>query len=108
MTRHTVIPDQVRDDQNAGRSQPDRGHRLDQRAGVGGLRLGEHPLGRPLFLDPARADGVGVLHEWESPEHFAFYLASPQFSGSGSLIRPLMTAPPVSKRFHATPVEMAN
>ena len=60
------------------------------------------------FLDPTRTDGVGVLHEWESPEHFAGYLASPQFSGSGGIIRPLMTAPPVSRRFHATPVEMAN
>ena len=60
------------------------------------------------FLDPTRADGIGVLHEWESEAHFAGYLSSPQFAGSNSAIRPLMTRAPVSKRFHATPATMAN
>lgn len=60
------------------------------------------------FLDPTRADGVGVLHEWVDQDHFAGYLESPEFALSGKEIRPLMTGAPVSRRFNATLVSTAN
>ncbi|WP_421726313.1 putative quinol monooxygenase [Bauldia sp.] len=46
---------------------------------------------------------VGLIHEWETPDAFAAYLASPVFSRSGETLRPMMTAPPTSRRLVAEP-----
>ncbi len=48
---------------------------------------------------------VSVLHECADEDAFAGYLASPAFARSGEVLRPMMTAPPVSRRFRAELVE---
>src|SRR3546814_14977529 len=48
---------------------------------------------------------VTVLHEWTDRAAFDGYLASDPFAPSGDILRPLMTAPPVSRRFHVGTVE---
>jgi quinol monooxygenase YgiN len=48
---------------------------------------------------------VTVIHEWEDEPSFAAYLASPSFARSGAVLRPLMSEPPVSRRFRATLLE---
>lgn len=47
--------------------------------------------------------GLIVVQAWESADRFDAYLASPPFARLGQSLRPLMTAPPVSQRFDATP-----
>ena len=72
--------------------------------------LAECPIVRALpgcttflpFIDPTQPGAVGLLHEWESEDQFAAYTASPGFAAVGQVLRPLMVAPPVSKRFDAT------
>ena len=49
--------------------------------------------------------GVRVVHEWEDDASFGAYLASPAFARSGEVLRPLMTRPPVSRRFRADLIE---
>jgi quinol monooxygenase YgiN len=48
---------------------------------------------------------VTVIHEWDDEPSFAAYLASDSFARSGTVLRPLMSAPPVSRRLRATLVE---
>ena len=48
---------------------------------------------------------VTVLHEWVDEASFAGYLSSDAFARSGALLRPLVTAPPVSRRFRADLLE---
>lgn len=60
------------------------------------------------FADPTNDTGLGVLHEWDSHEDFAAYATSPYFANIGQLLRPMMTAAPVSHRFDATPIETVN
>ncbi len=48
---------------------------------------------------------VAVIHEWVDEPSFAAYLASDAFARSGALIRPLVIAPPVSRRFDAALLE---
>ena len=50
-------------------------------------------------------EDVVVIHEWADEASFAAYLASESFARSGEVIRPLTTAPPVSRRFHASLLE---
>jgi len=50
-------------------------------------------------------EAVAVIHEWDDEPSFAGYLASDAFARSGALLRPLVTAPPVSRRFRADLVE---
>lgn len=54
------------------------------------------------FLDATNSQNVGVLHEWDSAEHFAAYIASDSFKGLGDVLRPISLGAPVSKRFDAT------
>jgi quinol monooxygenase YgiN len=44
---------------------------------------------------------VGIMHEWEKAEHFEGYMASAAFAEIGRQLRPLMTAPPISRRMTA-------
>ncbi len=55
----------------------------------------------------ARGDeeSVVVLHEWADEPSFADYLASEAFARSGAVLGPLVTAPPVSRRFRADLLE---
>ena len=50
-------------------------------------------------------EAVTVIHEWADEPSFAAYLESDAFARSGAVIRPLMTEPPVSRRFSAALVE---
>jgi quinol monooxygenase YgiN len=48
---------------------------------------------------------IAVVHEWRDEASFAGYLASEAFARSGAVLRPLMTATPVSRRFDAELLE---
>ncbi len=50
-------------------------------------------------------EAVTVVHEWADEPSFAAYLASGSFARSGDVLRPLVTAPPVSRRFRAALLE---
>jgi len=50
-------------------------------------------------------EAVAVIHEWADEPSFAAYLSSHAFARSGAVLRPLLTAPPVSRRFHADLLE---
>jgi quinol monooxygenase YgiN len=50
-------------------------------------------------------EGVAVIHEWADQPSFTAYLASDSFQRSGAVIRPLMSAPSVSRRFEASLLE---
>lgn len=60
------------------------------------------------FVDPTDDTRLGVLHEWDSAEAFAGYTTSDAFAKVGQTLRPIMTAPPVSKRFDASLIEALN
>ncbi|MFT6451687.1 MAG: quinol monooxygenase YgiN [Halocynthiibacter sp.] len=60
------------------------------------------------FLDPTDPQGLGVLHEWTSAEEMGAYLASDCFASIGEILRPIMAAPPISKRFDAQLIETVN
>jgi len=60
------------------------------------------------FADPTVSGGLGVVHEWDTAEDFAAYLASPGFASVNAVLRPMMTAAPVSRRFDARPAVTAN
>lgn len=51
------------------------------------------------------AEATVVIHEWVDEPSFAGYLSSESFARSGAVLRPLMTAPPVSRRFRADLLE---
>jgi quinol monooxygenase YgiN len=51
------------------------------------------------------AGAVTVLHEWADEPSFAAYLASDAFARSGAVLRPLVTEPPLSRRFSADLIE---
>jgi quinol monooxygenase YgiN len=48
---------------------------------------------------------VAVVHEWTDEPSFKDYLSSEAFTRSSTVLRPLMTQPPVSRRFRADLVE---
>lgn len=50
-------------------------------------------------------EGVVVIHEWDDERSFADYLATDVFDRSGTVLRPLLSVPPVSRRFRATLLE---
>ena len=50
-------------------------------------------------------EAVAVIHEWVDEPSFAGYLSSDAFVRSGAVLRPLVTAPPVSRRFRAALLE---
>lgn len=60
------------------------------------------------FLDPTDAEVIGVIQEWETDGDFAAYVSSSTFAANAAILRPLMTAPPVSRRFDATLAETVN
>ena len=50
-------------------------------------------------------EAVVVIHEWADEPSFAAYLSSEAFARSGAVLRPLVTVPPVSRRFRAELLE---
>jgi quinol monooxygenase YgiN len=50
-------------------------------------------------------EAVAVIHEWVDEPSFAGYLASDAFKRSGAVLRALVSAPPVSRRFRASLLE---
>lgn len=48
---------------------------------------------------------VTIVHEWDHEASFDSYLRSDAFARSGQVLRPLMTGPPVSRRFRAELLE---
>ena len=60
------------------------------------------------FADPLNPAAIGILHEWRDGECFAAYTASPAFASVGAVLRPMMTEPPVSRRFDARLMESIN
>ena len=48
---------------------------------------------------------VAVIHEWADEPSFVAYLSSEAFARSGAVLRPLVTTPPVSRRFRADLLE---
>jgi quinol monooxygenase YgiN len=60
------------------------------------------------FLDPSDPAGLGIVHEWADEASFGGYVASAGFAEVGKVLRPMMTAAPVSKRFDARLLETVN
>lgn len=58
-----------------------------------------------VYASRSQDTAVTVVHEWDGEESFAGYLGSDSFARSGDVLRPLMTAAPVSRRFHAELLE---
>jgi quinol monooxygenase YgiN len=50
-------------------------------------------------------EAVPVIHEWADEPSFAGYLSSDAFARSGAVLLPLVTSPPVSRRFRADLLE---
>ena len=50
-------------------------------------------------------EAVAVIHEWVDAPSFAAYLSSEAFARSSGVLHPLVTAPPVSRRFRASLLE---
>ncbi len=48
---------------------------------------------------------ITILHVWDDVAAFAVYTASAGFVAAGLMLRPLMTAPPVSCRYSAKLIE---
>ena len=69
--------------------------------------IGAMPGNLDFRVYAARHDGgaVAVVHEWVDEPSFAAYLASDAFARSNAVLRPLLTEPPVSRRFRADLLE---
>ena len=54
-----------------------------------------------VYASREDASRVTVVHEWDDEVAFGRYLGSDSFARSGAVLRPMMIAPPVSRRFRA-------
>ena len=59
-------------------------------------------------LDPTDPARLGIVEEWAEADAFEQYTSSREFAEIGKVLRPLMTAPPVSRRFDAQLIESVN
>jgi quinol monooxygenase YgiN len=62
------------------------------------IRAMEGNLAFNPYVDPVNDKAVRVWHEWHRVEHFRAYTESETFKQLGLVLRPLMKAPPVSRR----------
>jgi len=62
-------------------------------------------LGFQSYLDPVNTGAIRLFHEWQDAASFEVYTASGVFNALGELLRPLMIAPPVSRRMKADLLE---
>jgi quinol monooxygenase YgiN len=60
------------------------------------------------FLDASDETGLGIVHEWTDEASFGAYVTSVGFAEVGKVLRPMMIAAPVSKRFDAKLLETVN
>jgi quinol monooxygenase YgiN len=51
------------------------------------------------------ASHIGLMHEWDTLEHFRAYTSSDLMARMGKLLRPAMTTPPVSRRLRTDSIE---
>lgn len=51
------------------------------------------------------ATHIGMVHEWETLEHFRAYAASDLVDRIGKVLRPSMTTPPISRRLRTESIE---
>lgn len=58
-----------------------------------------------VYVDPVNGRSVRVWHEWQDENRFRAYSASDTFKQLGLALRPLMLAPPVSRRMTADLLE---
>lgn len=75
---------------------------------IAGVRAMHGCLAFVPFVDPSDETSLGVLHEWETAADFGAYATSDGFAAVGQVLRPMMTAPPMSRRFDATLLESVN
>jgi quinol monooxygenase YgiN len=48
---------------------------------------------------------IGLMHEWDTLEHFRAYASSDLFDRMGKILRPAMITPPVSRRLRTDGIE---
>lgn len=48
---------------------------------------------------------IGLMHEWDTLEHFRAYASSDLFDRISKILRPAMTTPPVSRRLRTDAIE---
>lgn len=85
----------------------------ENRAAALAALLAEAPIVRSMrgnlafqpYLDPVIAEAVRVFHEWQDAESFEVYTSSDAFKRASQTLRPLMLAPPVSRRMTASSLE---
>ena len=58
-----------------------------------------------VLVAPGNETDLTVLHEWSDEDSFRSYLTSEAFVRSGQVLRPIMAAAPISRRFRAELVE---
>jgi quinol monooxygenase YgiN len=58
-----------------------------------------------VLVSSGNGSDLTVLHEWADEDSFRAYLGSDAFTRSGAVLRPIMAAPPTSRRFRAELVE---
>jgi len=51
------------------------------------------------------AGHIGLMHEWQTLEHFRAYASSDLVDRMGKVLRPAMTTPPVSRRLRTESIE---
>lgn len=61
--------------------------------------------GYRAWTDSESSAHIGLLHEWDTIEHFRTYAASDLVDRVGKILRPAMTTPPVSRRLRTEGIE---
>lgn len=56
-------------------------------------------------VDSESAAHIGIMHEWETLDHFRAYASSDLIARMGQMLRPAMTKPPVSRRLTTSVIE---
>ncbi len=70
------------------------------------IRTMEGNLAFSAYIDLVDDGAVRIWHEWRDVEHFRTYTASEVFKQLGLVLRPLMKAPPISRRMMSEVLEM--
>lgn len=63
-------------------------------------------LGFRVYASRENDTDLTVLHEWVDRAAFDTYLASEAFARSGTVLRPMMTATPSSRRFRVESLDI--
>ena len=57
------------------------------------------------YLSQEDAKAIRIFHEWNDASDFEFYTSSDTFKALGGVLRPMMIAPPISRRMTAELLE---